>query len=108
MNTSMKGQVFTIAKLHYINGVVYEVAKRGITDLQALAGLSAHTTKSGKVKHPLVRVRTLARFAEGLGLIEIINAGVSEIVVTDIRDRYDNMSEYLIEHSNLKIREFDI
>jgi hypothetical protein len=67
----MKGQVFTVAKLHYVNGVVYEVAKKGTTNLQALADLSAHTTKSGKVKHPLVRVRTLARFAEGVGLIEL-------------------------------------
>ena len=41
-------------------------------------------------------------------LIEIINAGVSEIVVTDMNSFYDTMSEYLIKHSNLKIREFDI
>ena len=67
----MKGQVFTVAKLHYVNGVVYEVAKKGTTDLQTLADLSAQTTKSGKAKHPLVRVRTLARLAEGIGLIEI-------------------------------------
>ena len=25
----MKGQVFTIAKLDYVNGVVYEIAKQG-------------------------------------------------------------------------------
>ena len=62
----MKGQVFTVAKLHYINGVVYEVAKRGTTDIQTLADLSKHTTKSGNVKHPKVRVRTLARLAEGV------------------------------------------
>jgi hypothetical protein len=82
----MKGQVFTIAKLHYINGVVYEVGKRGTTDLQALADLSAHTTKSGKVKHPLVRVRTLARFAEGLGLIEIIDK--SQVRITALGKQY--------------------
>jgi hypothetical protein len=81
-----KGQVFTIAKLHYINGVVYEVAKRGTTDLHALADLSAFTTKSGKVKHPLVRVRTLARFAEGLGLIEIIDKG--QVQITSLGKQY--------------------
>jgi len=69
----MKGQVFTVAKLHYINGVVYEVAKQGITDLQSLANLSSETKKSGKVKYPMVRVRTLARLAEGeqAGLVSI-------------------------------------
>lgn len=69
----MKGQVFTVAKLHYINDVVYEVAKRDNTDIQTLADLSQHTTKSGKAKHPMVRVRTLARLAEGVGLVEIFN-----------------------------------
>jgi hypothetical protein len=69
----MKGQVFTVAKLHYINGVVYEVAKRDTTDIQTLADLSQHTTKRGKAKHPMVRVRTLARLAEGVGLVEIFN-----------------------------------
>ena len=69
----MKGQVFTVAKLHYINGVVYEVANRGTTDIETLANLSSQPTKSGKAKHPMVRVRTLARLAEGVGLIEIFN-----------------------------------
>ena len=64
----MKGQVFTIAKLHYVNGVVYFVAQKSITDLSTLAQHSTETTKSGNVKHPKVRVRTLVRFAEGLGL----------------------------------------
>jgi hypothetical protein len=41
----MKGQVFAVAKLHYLNGVVHEVAERGTTDLQTLAKLSAQTTK---------------------------------------------------------------
>jgi len=65
----MKGQVFTIAKLHYVNGVVYHTAKVGSTDLATLALHSSETTKSGNVKHPLTRVRTLVRFAEGLSLL---------------------------------------
>ena len=66
---SMKGQVFTIAKFHYVNGVVYFVASKGKTHLQTLAENFKQTTKSGDVKHPLVRVRTLARLAEGVGLL---------------------------------------
>ncbi|MDP6749276.1 MAG: HNH endonuclease signature motif containing protein [Candidatus Poribacteria bacterium] len=82
----MKGQVFTVAKLHYINGVVYEVAKWKTTDLQKLADLSVQTTKSGKAKHPLVRVRTLARFAEGLGLIELF--GKNRVKITTLGNQY--------------------
>jgi len=41
----MKGKVFKVAKLHYVNGVVHEVAERGTTDLQTLAKLSVQTTK---------------------------------------------------------------
>ena len=66
-----EGQVFTVAKLHYINGVVYLAAQKGTTDLQTLADNYTETTKSGDVKHPLVRVRTLARLAEGIGLLTI-------------------------------------
>jgi hypothetical protein len=65
----MKGQVFTVAKLHYINGVVYFTAEQGDTDLTTLASKFVETTKSGDVKHPKERVRTLIRFAEGLGLL---------------------------------------
>lgn len=75
----MKGQVFTIAKLYYVNGVVYEVAQRGTTDLQTLADLSAQTTKTGNVEHPLKRVRDLARLAEGIGLIDMLNKGKVQI-----------------------------
>lgn len=82
----MKGQVFTVAKLHYVNGVVYEVAKRITTDLQTLADLSAQTTKSGKAKHPLVRVRTLARLAEGIGLIEIFEK--DKVKITALGTQY--------------------
>jgi hypothetical protein len=82
----MKGQVFTVAKLHYINGVVYEVAKRETTDIQALADLSQHTTKSGRAKHPSVRVRTLARLAEGVGLVKIFNR--NKIKITDLGRQY--------------------
>ncbi len=59
----MDGQVFTIAKLHYINGVVYYTALKGRTDLHSIAENYKETTKSGNVKHPLIRVRTLARLA---------------------------------------------
>jgi predicted HNH restriction endonuclease len=79
----MKGQVFTVAKLHYINGVVYQVADEGTTSLQVLAKNSATTTKSGDVQHPVVRVRTLARFAEGLGLVTFdgTTIGITELGV---------------------------
>ena len=65
----MKGQVFTIAKLHYVNGVVYFIARANSTSLDALAENAIGTTKSGTAKHPKTRVRTLVRFAEGLGLL---------------------------------------
>lgn len=39
-------------------------------------------------------------------LVEIINAGVDEIVVTGI-DIYDSSAEYLLNNSDLKIRFFD-
>lgn len=84
----MKGQVFTVAKLHYVNGVVYEVAGQGTTDLRTLATLSAQTTKSGKVKNPLIRVRTLARLAEGIGLVEIIEK--DKVTITTLGKLYFN------------------
>ena len=67
----MKGQVFTIAKLHYVNGVVYYIAENGAVSLQEVADNFETTTPSGNVKHPRTRVKTLARFAEGLGLLRI-------------------------------------
>ena len=82
----MKGQVFTVAKIHYINGVVYFAADKGATDLQTLADNYPETTKSGKVKHPLVRVRTLARLAEGMGLITISDR--KTVVITDLGKEY--------------------
>ena len=84
----MKGQVFTVAKLHYINGVVYQTANEGTTTLQTLANNYKETTKSGKVKHPLVRVRTLARLAKGLGLIDISKKG--KVKITDLGRDYFN------------------
>jgi dCMP deaminase len=39
-------------------------------------------------------------------LVKIINAGVSELVVTSF-NIYDVTSEYLVENSSLKIRLFD-
>lgn len=82
----MKGQVFTVAKIHYINGVVYFTARKEVTNLQALADNYAETTKSGSVKHPLVRVRTLARLAQGIGLITISNK--KTVVITDLGKKY--------------------
>ena len=82
----MKGQVFTIAKLHYINGVVYQTAQEGSADLSSVAKNFPKTTKSGKAKHPLVRVRTLARFAEGLGLVRIV--GKKKLQITDLGRNY--------------------
>jgi len=38
-------------------------------------------------------------------LIELINAGIKEIVCTEIKP-YDVLSESILEHSNIKIREF--
>ena len=40
-----EGQVFTVAKLHYINGVVYLAAQKGTTGLQTLADNYTETTK---------------------------------------------------------------
>jgi len=40
-------------------------------------------------------------------LTEIINAGVKEIVVTEMT-YYDISSQYLIENSDLKVRVFNI
>ncbi len=84
----MKGKVFTVAKLHYINGVVYLTAQKGTTDLQTLADNYNETTKSGNVKHPLVRVRTLARLAEGIGLITISKG--NRVGVTKLGKKYCN------------------
>lgn len=38
--------------------------------------------------------------------IEIINAGIEEIIVTSNKDFYDKQTQYLIENSNVKIRVF--
>ncbi|SDG73405.1 HNH endonuclease [Propionivibrio dicarboxylicus] len=77
----MKGQVFTVAKLHYINGVVYCVADLKGADIATLARHNDLTTKSGSAKHPAVRVRTLVRFAAGLGLLD---ATGDQVKTTDL------------------------
>ena len=77
----MKGQVFTIAKLHYVNGVVYYIARANSTSLDALAENAIETTKSGTAKHPKTRVRTLVRFAEGLGLVTRPSKEIVQITV---------------------------
>lgn len=66
---SKKCQVFTVYDIRYVNGVVYFAASAGGTDIPTLAKHSAETTKSGDVKHPEARVRTLVRLAEGIGLL---------------------------------------
>ena len=40
-------------------------------------------------------------------LVEIINAGISEIVITSF-EHYDLMSKYLIEQSKLKVRKYEL
>ena len=40
-------------------------------------------------------------------LIEMINAGISEIVCTNIFF-YDNLSETILNQSHLKVREFEL
>lgn len=85
----MEGQVFTVAKLHYIHGVVYFTALEGSTDLATLAEHSGETTKSGKAKHPMHRVRELVRFAVGIGLIRKI--GKSGIEITELGRKYSQL-----------------
>lgn len=41
-------------------------------------------------------------------MVEIIEAGIKEIVVTDKNGFYDEQSKYLLENSNLKVREWDL
>ena len=82
----MKGQVFTVAKLHYFNGAVYFVAQEGDTSLSTLAKHSEETTKSGTAKHPNVRVRTLVRFAEGLGLV--VRPDKTRVQISELGRRY--------------------
>ena len=55
----MKGQVYTIAKLHYVNGVVNFVASKKSTNLDSLAQNASETTNKGTAKHLKARVRTL-------------------------------------------------
>ncbi len=40
-------------------------------------------------------------------LIEIINAGVRQVVVTNSNEYYDDLSKYLIESSGLSVREYE-
>jgi 5-methylcytosine-specific restriction protein A len=82
----MRGQVFTVAKLHYINGVVYFTAQESSTDVATLAQHYTETTKSGNVKHPKVRVQTLVRLAEGLGLI--VRQDRTNVHITELGRRY--------------------
>jgi 5-methylcytosine-specific restriction enzyme A len=82
----MKGQVYTVAKLHYFNGAVYFIAERDITDLSTLAENYEKTTISGRAKHPKVRVRTLVRLAEGLGLVELSEN--EKVKISDLGMKY--------------------
>ncbi len=83
----MKGQTFTVAKLHYVNGLVYFIAEHGgNVDFQTLAAYQSETTKRGdRTKHPDNRVRTLARLAEGLGLVTRADGMVE---LTDLGFKY--------------------
>ncbi len=82
----MDGQVFTVGKLHYVNGVVYFSAQKEKTDLATLAEHHAETTKSGNVKHPKTRVSTLVRMAEGLGLVTLSNR--QQVQITGLGQEY--------------------
>ena len=44
----MKGQVFTVAKLHYINGVVYATGIKGSTALSSMPELFYDSTKNNQ------------------------------------------------------------
>ena len=39
-------------------------------------------------------------------LIEVINAGIVEVVVREFAEDYDKMTGYLVSHSNIKIRKY--
>ena len=82
----MKGQVYTIAKLHYVNGVVNFVARKKSTNLDSLAQNASETTKKGTAKHPKARVRTLVRFAEGIGLLD--RPSKENVQMTDLGKEY--------------------
>ena len=82
----MKGQVYTIAKLHYVNGVVNFVASKKSTNLDSLAQNASETTKKGTAKHPKARVRTLVRFAEGIGLLDRLSK--ENVQMTDLGKEY--------------------
>jgi 5-methylcytosine-specific restriction enzyme A len=82
----MDGQVFTIAKLHYINGVVYFTARENNAEVKILADHFAETTKSGDVMHPAERVRTLARLAVGVGLLDRV--GKVQFKITELGKKY--------------------
>ncbi|BCG46789.1 hypothetical protein GEOBRER4_n1602 [Citrifermentans bremense] len=81
----MKGQVFTVAKLHYINGVVFKAAESRSTTIETLAGSYPETTKSGNAKHPEKRVRDLVRLAAGVGLLTLDKHKVD---ITELGQRY--------------------
>ena len=83
---TMKGQTFTASRLYYVNGVVYEVADGGTADFPTLAKLQGRTIISGNAKHPVDRVRTLSRLAEGVGLVEIYDK--NKVKITDLGKKY--------------------
>ena len=84
----MKGQVFTVAKLHYVNGVVYEVSGQETTDFRTMGTLPAQTIKREKVKKPLSRVRTLVCLAERISLVETIEK--DKVTITTLGKLYSN------------------
>ena len=84
----MKGQVFTVAKLHYVNFVVYEVVGQETTDFRTPGTLSTQTIKREKVKKPLSRVRTLVCLAARISLIETIEK--DKVTITTLGKLYSN------------------
>ncbi len=84
----MKGQVFTVAELHYVNVVVYEVSGQETTDFRTPGTLSAQTIKREKVKNPLSHARTLVCLAERISLVETIEK--DKVTITTLGKLYSN------------------
>lgn len=82
----MQGQTFTIGKIHYINGLVYVIARQDKIDVATLKNNSAEIIKSGRAQHPMDRIRMLARLAEGIGLISKLDN--KQYAITDLGKRY--------------------
>lgn len=66
----IRGKVPPVAKLYYINGLVYHVAKKGKTTMEKAFRNRDETVKSGDAEN-IIWIERLSRFAEALDLIII-------------------------------------